>query len=725
MKHISLYRKYRPLTWEQIIGQNHIVRTIKNQICSSSISHAYLFTGSRGTGKTSSAKIFARAVNCLNPLNGSPCNKCENCLSILNETSFDVLELDAASNNSVNDIRALIENINIPPMNGKYKVYIVDEVHMLSQQAFNAFLKTLEEPPEYVIFILATTEAHKLPATILSRCMQFDFRLIPVDELTEIITTIFDKENYKYEIEACRQIAIHGEGSARDSLSIADMCMAYAPQKLIYNDVLEVLGGSDFETLYTIAEAMLNSNIARLLEYTDLIYRRGKGISTLNKELANFFKDLITIKNVASYKPFSEEQNKIALALANEHDNYRISRILELVASIESILRYSAQPKILFEANLIKATQLITEPNIEALNSRIKAIENQITSFSEDNIEYFKKFLNNKNIVQSVNLNKFDDTATKNTKTNMNIEDAKDSQKQDYKDIDIKGTDQTTNNNLHAITNLSIEKNEESIDLTTDEDSFGIPIMKDKKHSNKVFLPFDEDKNLEQNKSNEENESILNLPFETNEIVEETKPIKDDGSKIELPNNNEIIEGINSNNKSDLEVKLAVDKNNKTTKISKTTEKQSKEYNNIELKNDISVDKNIDSQKTNDRMKGEILPFETEKMTKNEHLEKKIYDMLLKEAEESFPIIQPYLRLAESYELNNGYFILKFLPVNTQAVSMLEYDNLKQQFNDSINKISPGTKLSAEILPVDNIKKITKSEIEEVKKLIGPNIIIK
>ena len=256
MAYTSLYRKYRPDTFDKVIGQDHIVRTLKNQIARDNIGHAYIFTGTRGTGKTSVAKIFARAVNCLSPVNGSPCGKCECCLALAESGNFDVLEIDAASNNSVDQIRDLTDKINFPPTIGKYKVYIVDEVHMLSKAAFNALLKTLEEPPSHAIFILATTEIHQIPATILSRCLRFDFRLVPNAVTAKRIRDIFDEIGVKYEREAVELIASAGAGSVRDALSVADTCVSYCEGNVTYGGVLEVLGASDPQKLRELASAI-------------------------------------------------------------------------------------------------------------------------------------------------------------------------------------------------------------------------------------------------------------------------------------------------------------------------------------------------------------------------------------------------------------------------------------------------------------------------------------
>ena len=376
MAYVSLYRKYRPSTWDKVIGQNHIVTTLINQIKTGTVGHAYLFTGTRGTGKTSSAKIFARAVNCLNPVNGSPCGKCEVCQSLKNNNNVDIIEMDAASNNGVDEIRDLKESVQFQPSVGKYRVYIIDEVHMLSTSAFNALLKTLEEPPHHVIFILATTEVHKLPQTILSRCMRFDFRLVSQEELVNLLKEIFDDMGYGYEVAALEQLAIHGEGSVRDTLSLADMCISYAPEKLTYEDVLEVLGASDFDTLYSLANGILSGDVPTVIAEAEKVYAKGKGLTTLNKELAEFFRKLITVKNVPQYNSgFTASELDAVKNLGAEHDNYAIARVMDILSTCESTLRFTTQPRIVYEAILVKATELKTEFSNEALVSRINELE--------------------------------------------------------------------------------------------------------------------------------------------------------------------------------------------------------------------------------------------------------------------------------------------------------------------------------------------------------------
>ena len=248
MSYTALYRKFRPSTFDQVKGQDHIVQTLKNQINANRIGHAYLFCGTRGTGKTSVAKIFAKAVNCEHPVDGSPCNECETCRGITNGSAMNVIEIDAASNNGVDNIRQIRDEIQYSPSSGKYTVYIIDEVHMLSIGAFNALLKTLEEPPAYVIFILATTEPHKIPITILSRCQRYDFKRISIDTIAARLSELMEKESIEVEDKAIRYVAKAADGSMRDALSLLDQCIAfYLGQKLTYDNVLDVLGAVDNE----------------------------------------------------------------------------------------------------------------------------------------------------------------------------------------------------------------------------------------------------------------------------------------------------------------------------------------------------------------------------------------------------------------------------------------------------------------------------------------------
>ena len=294
--YLALYRKFRPKSFNKIIGQNHIVQTLKNQIKTNQISHAYLFCGSRGTGKTTAAKVFANAINCLSPVDGSACGKCEVCKHLNETQNIDIIEIDAASNNRVDEIRDLREKIKYPPVYGKYKVYIIDEVHMLTDSAFNALLKTLEEPPAHALFILATTEPHKLPATILSRVLRFDFKLVGQDDLVTLLKDIFAQSGIVAEDEAINLIAKAGEGSVRDCLSIADMCASYCNNNIKYNEVLDVLGSSDRDTLYRLAGAIYNNDIANFIKILNEQSNSGKNIITLSTDLTKYFRDLLVLK---------------------------------------------------------------------------------------------------------------------------------------------------------------------------------------------------------------------------------------------------------------------------------------------------------------------------------------------------------------------------------------------------------------------------------------------
>lgn len=379
MEYISLYRRFRPDTFDKVIGQDHIVRTLTNQIKNGRIGHAYLFTGTRGTGKTSCAKIFARAVNCLRPVNGSPCGECEVCKALQNPANIDIAEIDAASNNGVDEIRELKEKARYAPVSCRYKVYIIDEVHMLSTAAFNALLKTLEEPPEHIIFILATTEVQKLPQTILSRCMRFDFRLVEKPLLVALLKRIFAELGVPAEDKALNVIASGGEGSVRDTLSLADMCLSYGGDRVTYKDALEVLCATNFDTLHELGCAVLDGDVGKTMLLADGLLKAGR--NTLGKDLARYFTDFLNLKNVANTLPdgMTEEDAEKIRARADDFSNYRIARAMDILCSVESAARYSTQPKTLLEAALVKACELTTETDNTGLANRLKELEKKVS----------------------------------------------------------------------------------------------------------------------------------------------------------------------------------------------------------------------------------------------------------------------------------------------------------------------------------------------------------
>ena len=386
MEYASIYRRFRPTTFDKVIGQKHVVRTLTNQIKSGNIGHAYLFTGTRGTGKTSCAKIFARAVNCLTPVNGSPCGKCANCLALESGT-IDIVEMDAASNNGVDEIRQLRENAMFLPTMGKYKVYIIDEVHMLTGSAFNALLKTLEEPPKHVVFILATTEVQKLPQTILSRCIRFDFRLVEVEELVNLLKDVFTELKVGYDERALTKIAIQGEGSVRDTLSIADTCMSYCNGNVTYEDTLDILCATDFSTLDRLATAILDGDVGNALTLSEQLQKSGR--NNVARELASYYNSLIAVKNVPNCKlsSITDNERKILKARAGDYTNYKISRAMEIMASLENQLRFASQPRILFEANVVKACNLTTEVNVDGVINRVKELEHELDLLKSEGVK--------------------------------------------------------------------------------------------------------------------------------------------------------------------------------------------------------------------------------------------------------------------------------------------------------------------------------------------------
>ena len=361
--HLALYRKFRPKTFDEVIGQDHIVRALKNQVITGQIGHAYLFTGTRGTGKTTCAKIFAKAINCLSPVDGSPCLKCESCKALDELNSVDILEIDAASNNGVDEIRALREKVKYPPINGKYKVFIIDEVHMLTDSAFNALLKTLEEPPKHAVFILATTEAYKLPATILSRCMRFDFRLVSKELLKEHIKNVFNAIGVKYDEKSIDAIASSGEGSVRDTLSVADSVVAFCSNLVTYDKVVDILGSNDIDSVLDLTDKIIDKDIGGVLTTIDNLCKIGKNLIALGKELSVHFKDLLVIKNCDNAKDilgFSKETFNRYFNQAQKTSGEQLLSFMEKFCGIESELKYALSPRTLIELTCLECASYDT-----------------------------------------------------------------------------------------------------------------------------------------------------------------------------------------------------------------------------------------------------------------------------------------------------------------------------------------------------------------------------
>ena len=308
MSYTALYRKFRPLTFEEMVGQEHIIKTLKNQIIAGRIGHAYLFSGGRGTGKTSSAKILARAINCLNPKNGEPCNECEICKGILSGSLTDVVEMDAASNNSVEDIRSIREEVNFLPTLAKYRVYIIDEVHMLSTGAFNALLKTLEEPPEHVKFILATTEPQKLPATILSRCQRFDFKRLSNQDISKRLKVICDESKIEITKEALHIIAVLADGALRDGISILERCLQDGETQIGEEKIRDLVGIPKLEYIQQISQAIITYDVDTAINVTNTILNEGKELNNFLWEIIKYIKDVLILKTSKEVELYTEEE---------------------------------------------------------------------------------------------------------------------------------------------------------------------------------------------------------------------------------------------------------------------------------------------------------------------------------------------------------------------------------------------------------------------------------
>lgn len=380
MSYQALYRKWRPGEFDEVKGQDHIVTTLKNQIKAERIGHAYLFCGTRGTGKTTVAKIFAKAVNCLHPVDGSPCNECEMCRAINQQTSMNVIEIDAASNNGVDNIREIRDEVTYSPTEGKYKVYIIDEVHMLSIGAFNALLKTLEEPPSYVIFILATTEAHKIPITILSRCQRYDFKRITIETISARLQDLIAREHLDVEEKAVKYIARAADGSMRDALSLLDQCVAfYLGERLTYDNVLEVLGAVDTSVFSQLLRHIDGGRFVEAVRLLEDIVIQGRELSQFVTDFIWYMRNLLLVQGSGDLEDILDISSENLAALKEEAetiDNEKIMRYIRVFSELSGQIRYSSQKRVLIEVALVKLCQ----PSMEGRNV---SLENQVAALSE------------------------------------------------------------------------------------------------------------------------------------------------------------------------------------------------------------------------------------------------------------------------------------------------------------------------------------------------------
>lgn len=382
MSYTALYRKFRPQGFEEVKGQEHIVTTLKNQIKAGRIGHAYLFCGTRGTGKTTIAKIFAKAVNCENPTDGSPCGECALCRAIASGASMNVIEIDAASNNGVDNIREIVDEVSYSPAEGKYKVYIIDEVHMLSIGAFNALLKTLEEPPSYVIFILATTEVHKIPITILSRCQRYDFKRITIDTIVGRLQELMDVEGIEVEEKALRYIAKTADGSMRDALSLLDQCIAFHfGETLTYDKALEVLGAVDTSIFGRLFELVLAMDVTGCIELLEEIVIQGRELSQFVTDFTWYLRNLLLVLSSEDIEDVIDVSTENMARLKEEAkmtDMNSVMRYIRIFSELSGNIRYASQKRILIEVALIKLCRPSMETDSESLLARIRDLENKI-----------------------------------------------------------------------------------------------------------------------------------------------------------------------------------------------------------------------------------------------------------------------------------------------------------------------------------------------------------
>ena len=382
MSYTALYRKFRPSEFEDVKGQEHIITTLKNQIQANRIGHAFLFCGTRGTGKTTVAKILAKAVNCEHPIDGSPCGTCEMCKSISAGVSMNVIEIDAASNNGVDNIREIREEVSYRPTEGKYKVYIIDEVHMLSIGAFNALLKTLEEPPEYVIFILATTEAHKIPITILSRCQRYDFKRITIDTIVDRLRELMVREEVEVEEKALRYIAKVADGSMRDALSLLDQCIAfYLGKKLTYDRVLEVLGAVDTDVFSRLLRKIVAQDVSEVLGIVEELVMQGKELSQLAADFTWYLRNLLLVKTSDNMMDVLDVSSENLTQLKEEAQMIEaevLLRYIRIFSELTNQLKYASQKRVLLEVTMIKLCRPQMESQKDSLLDRIRALEKKV-----------------------------------------------------------------------------------------------------------------------------------------------------------------------------------------------------------------------------------------------------------------------------------------------------------------------------------------------------------
>lgn len=392
-KYQALYRKWRPLTFEDVAGQDHVSETLRNSIASGRIAHAYLFCGTRGTGKTSTAKIFSRAVNCEHTIDGNPCNECDICRGIMDGSILDVYEMDAASNSGIDNIREIREEVIYTPTNSRFKVYIIDEAHMLTTEAFNALLKTLEEPPQHIIFILATTEAHKIPATILSRCQRFDFKRIGVEDIERRLSKIVKAEGIKITPDALELVAELADGSMRDGLSILDQCAAYAKDELRYDDIVDIIGIADKRILFPIVDLIAEYNAGGALGAVDDYLKKGKEPANFLEELIFHFRALMLCKTMENPGELLEKSTELIEKYKEQSSRFSLGRLISIIQDLGEHLFQSKKlstPKIAVEMATVYICSRENSKGVDELALRIENLEKEIERIKSNGVNIKK-----------------------------------------------------------------------------------------------------------------------------------------------------------------------------------------------------------------------------------------------------------------------------------------------------------------------------------------------
>ncbi len=391
MAYTALYRKYRPKSFPEVVGQGSVVQTLTNQVKTGRIGHAYLFCGTRGTGKTTIAKIFARAVNCENPVDGSPCNECASCRAIMEGSSMNVVEIDAASNNGVDNIREIRDEVKYSPTEGRYRVYIIDEVHMLSSGAYNALLKTLEEPPSYVIFILATTEVHKIPVTVLSRCQRYDFKRIPTDKILGQLKKLTAEEGIETEEKALLYIARAADGALRDALSILEECVSYYyGQTLTYDNVLEVVGAVDTTVFASLLQSILESDVTLAMKLVSELVYSGRDISQTVGDFVWYLRNLLLIQTSdVTYDELgmSAENYEAHKKMAENVSTDGLLRLIRVFSDLQNSMRYATGKRTLFEMTIVRAMKPESERDLSSLYERMSSLEDMVSRLSAGGVQ--------------------------------------------------------------------------------------------------------------------------------------------------------------------------------------------------------------------------------------------------------------------------------------------------------------------------------------------------